>query len=117
MGVIFNDAAAVIANGASLSGAVALGAGAPVAIATPAAWTAANLTFQGSVDGTTFLNLYDDAGTEVTVTAAVDRYIALSASLFAGCRFLKIRSGTAGTPVNQGAARTLTVVTRRSAGE
>jgi hypothetical protein len=27
-----------------------------------------------------------------------------------GVRFLKIRSGTAGTPVNQAAARTLTLV-------
>jgi hypothetical protein len=104
---------AVIANGASLSGAVAIHPNSLVGIVMPADWTAANLTFQVSHDdGTTFNNLYDKDGTEVTVTAADDRYITLEPALWAGIRHLKVRSGTAGTPVNQGAARTLQLVAR-----
>lgn len=104
--------AVTIANGQSLSSAVVLGEDRLVGIAMPADWTAANLTFQVSHDGSTYNNLYDDSGAEITVTAADDRYIALDLTVFAGIQDLKIRSGTSGTPVNQGAERTITLVTR-----
>lgn len=103
----------VIANGASLSGAGNLGPFRLVGLVMPADWTAANLTFQVSHDAdTTYNNLYDDEGTEVTVTAADDRYITLDPSVFAGINCIKVRSGTSGSAVNQGAARTITLVTR-----
>jgi hypothetical protein len=74
----------------------------------PAAWTAANLTLQASdSSGGTFRDVYDDAGTEEVITAAASRYISLYPDVFAGVRYIKIRSGTTSTPVNQGAARTL----------
>lgn len=107
-----------IANGASLSGEINLGGAMPGAIIMPAAWTAANLTLQVSPDGgVTYYDLYDDAGNEITITAAASRMILFDtiAQLIAigeGSR-LKIRSGTSGTPVNQGAARTLYVVSVR----
>lgn len=105
---------ATIANGASLSAAIELGVvgAALVGIEMPAAWTAANLTFQASVDGTNFNNLYDKDGNEVTVTASTSRYIGLIPSLFAGFRAMKIRSGTSGAAVNQGGDRILKIVTR-----
>ena len=63
-----------IAATASLSDAARLPNGHEVVgITMPAAWTAANLTFQASPDGSTFYNLYDDEGNEVTVTAAASR--------------------------------------------
>jgi hypothetical protein len=100
-----------IANGASLSGAVDLGIYRGFAIQMPAAWTAANLTFQGSSDCSTYANLYDDTGTEVLVTAAASTYIVFSSpAKFQGLRCLKIRSGTSGAAVNQGADRILTVI-------
>ena len=104
---------ASIANGASLSGAVVL----PPAeylcgISMPAAWTAANLTFQASFDGTTYYDLYDQDGTELNITAAASRHIVLNPDNFWGFKWLKVRSGTTGTPVNQGAARTITLLTR-----
>lgn len=103
-----------IANGASLSGAVAIGDHVPVGIAMPAAWTAASLTFQVSADGgTTWLDLYDTAGTEVAYTVAADRYIPLDPSIWIGINMIKVRSGTAAAAVNQGGARTLTLVSRR----
>jgi len=101
-----------ITNGTSLSPAIDLAdyGYRPIAIVMPAAWTAANLTFQGSHDGSTFNNLYTSAGVEYLVTAAASQYIILNPADFLGVQVLKIRSGTSGTPVNQGADRTLSLV-------
>lgn len=97
---------AIMAAGVDLYGCRAVG------IQMPAAWDAANLTFQGSADGTTYFNVYDKAGTEYTVTAAASRYIILNRDDMLGIRYLIIRSGTAGVPVNQTAARTLVLQTQ-----
>ena len=105
--------AATIANAASLSAAVEIAGMELVAIEMPAAWTAANLTFQGTHDGATFNNVHDDAGTEVSVTAAAARYIRLNPELWGGFHSVKVRSGTAGTPVNQGAERIINLVVRQ----
>ncbi|MFQ5850898.1 MAG: hypothetical protein ACE5JU_09955 [Candidatus Binatia bacterium] len=104
---------ATIAAAASLSGEIDLEGFKIIGIVMPAAWTAANLTFQAAdVTGGTFQDVFDDAGTEVTVTVAAARYIGLDATMpeLAGIRFLKIRSGTSAVPVNQAAARTLTLI-------
>ncbi|MGJ5163167.1 hypothetical protein [Bradyrhizobium sp. HKCCYLR1051] len=96
---------ATILNGASLSDFVALGAKSLVGIEMPAAWTAANLTFQVSTDGgTTFNNLYDASGNEYTVTAAASRYIYLDRNVFFGINAIKVRSGTSSAAVNQSGA-------------
>ena len=98
----------VIANGASLSGVADLTGFMLAGIQMPSAWTAASLTFQVSLDGTTFQDMYATDGTEVTVTgAAASRFLAFVPSDFAGARYLKVRSGTSGSAVTQGAARTL----------
>lgn len=102
----------VIANGTAVSAALPMGATRICAIIVPATWTTANLTFQASDDGVTYYNVYDIFGSELTATAAASYYILLDPKLFACTRFLKIRSGTNGTPVNQGADRTLKVLTR-----
>jgi hypothetical protein len=99
----------VIANGASLSGAVDLGGRKLVGIIMPDTWTAASLTFQGSVDGTNFFNVYDGA-TERALTVAANYYSAQNIADWVGFRWIKVRSGTAGSAVNQAAERTLTVV-------
>ena len=111
-------AAAVIANGESLSAAVALGTGGArqlVGIQMPAAWTTASLTFAVSFDGTTYVPLYWD-GAEYTILAAggadASLGVSLEPSAFAGWPFVKVRSGVAATAVNQGAERTLVVLTR-----
>lgn len=109
-----------IASGASLSDAADLGDNYLVGILMPSAWTAAELTFQGSLDNSTFTNLYWDdvdnttTGYEVvTTTAAASRLITLDWRKFAAFRYVKVRSGTAGTPVNQAADRVLTLVVRK----
>lgn len=109
---------ATIANGASLSDAQMID-GKLVGIGIPVAWTAAALTFQGSTDGVTFVDVWD-AGLTATavertvasgnVPTAATRFLALAASDWAGINYLKVRSGTASVPVNQGAQRLLTLV-------
>ena len=75
----------------------------------PSAWTAAALTFQGSFDGTTYADLYSSAGTEENYTVSTSRTVYVDPTRF-DCRFLKVRSGTAGAPVTQAAARTITLL-------
>ena len=103
---------ATIANGASLSGAVLVGESLMAGIVLPAAWTSANLTMQAATqdDPTNYVNLYDKDGVEVAITAAASRYVVLNPADFAGIWSIKLRSGTSGTPVTQGAERTLAVV-------
>ena len=104
--------AVTIASGASLSGAAAIGDSSVIGVLMPAAWTAASLTFQVSVDGTNYYNLYDDAGSEVTAQASTSRCVLLEPKQFIGFRYLKIRSGTAASAVNQGGDRIITLVVR-----
>ncbi len=112
-----NRDSANIANGASLSDAVELrrsGAHTPslVGILMPDTWTAASVTFQVAADGTNFKDMYDSAGTEVSITAVQGHYIVLNPLLFSGLTHVKVRSGAAGAAVNQGAARVVTLVSQ-----
>jgi hypothetical protein len=79
----------------------------------PSAWTAANLSFQASPDGgTTWLEMYDQNGNEIVANANASSCIMLSPSQFAPLQFLRVRSGTVSTPVNQGADRSLQLILR-----
>lgn len=105
-----------IATSQSLSTAIDLGDRGLCAIIMPTSWDAANLTFQASSDiAGTYQNVYDSTGTELSVTAAAARHIVLTPASFAGMRFIKVRSGTSGTPVTQTAARTLVPLVRELA--
>ena len=92
--------AVTIGNGTSLSAAVALGNYLLAGISIPASgsWTAANLTFQASVDGgVTYFDLWKD-GSEyvVTVTPVTNgSFLILSPADFAAFTHIKVRSGTA----------------------
>lgn len=100
-----------IANGQSLSDAAHIGAGTLVGIQLPA-FTSAKLTFQGSFDGTTYANVYDASAAEVEYAASTGAiYIKAPADL-AGVPYIKVRSGTSGSPVAQGAARTISLIVK-----
>lgn len=107
---------AVIANGESQSNVVDLEMYVLCGIHMPAGWTAAAITFlaghENEDGGTDYLPIYDTTGSEVSVTTAAGRHVVIAPSVFAGVRWLKLRSGTSGTPVNQGADRTLHLVAR-----
>lgn len=105
-----------IAINTAISDAIDLKGLVLVGISMPADWTAANLTFQAAGPDGTYWNLYDAAGTEVSVTAAEDRFIAINPAAWEGVNRLKVRSGTSGTPVNQAAARTINLIVKPLAG-
>lgn len=108
-------ATATIASGASLSNAVDLGTGRLVGLIMPAAWTTASISFQGSADGSSYFDLYDDATERAIASSSLapSRFIALPIADWLMLRALKIRSGSAATPVSQSADRAITLVTAR----
>jgi hypothetical protein len=110
--VINGDLVTTIANNASVSDAMDLSGTTLVAYIMPAAWTAANITFQASVDGINFYNIYDQSGNELIHNVANSRMIILTPSDLAGVRYIKMRSGTSAAPVAQGAQRQIIYVTR-----
>jgi hypothetical protein len=110
--ITFPTKTATIAASGSLSDAIETGGGTFTGIIMPAAWTAAALTFQGSVDGTNFFNLYDEFGTEVSYAADASRFIRIGPSDNFSVPVLRIRSGPAASAVTQAAERIITIVLR-----
>jgi hypothetical protein len=102
-----------VAVSSSLSGAIPISGFKLAAIEMSTAWTTANITFlAASSSGATFYPLYDDQGNEVTVVSpANSRIVALDtvAVPIAAVPWLKVRSGTAGTPVVQSTAAATTL--------
>lgn len=104
-----------IALGSATSGSVDLGAWTYCAFVMPSAWTTsatstpATLTFQTSTDDTTWGNLYDDYGNEVTCYATASYNVSLNTNLvnLLPWRYVKIRNGTSALPATQAAARTI----------
>lgn len=110
---LFEEVTATISLGQSLTSSINLGGLRVFGIKMPASWDTANLTFQVSLDGGTWTNMYLDDDSEYTAKAAASRFIVLPVDKFCGVPFIKIRSGTSGSPVNQTADRTLTLALRQ----
>lgn len=104
-----------ILSGTAVSdGTLLLGGRVVVGVFMPAAWTTAGLSFQAApVPGGTYVPIVDTSGSEVTYTVGVSTYVAIDPTSFLGVNHLKLRSGTSGTPVNQTADRTLTLMLAR----
>lgn len=102
-----------ILSGASQSDVIDCQMFVPVALLMPASWTAATITFLAAFDdeedGGTFRPVYDADGTELAVTVAASRHVVLAPDALRSARWLKLRSGTSGSPVNQGADRVIGV--------
>lgn len=95
---------ATISAGQSLSSAVNLGAGAGqlVRMYTPADWLSAPLTVLVSSDGIdTYRNLFQPDGKEFVVVVIPNSAILVSDTVGKGLAFIKLRSGTAYTPIPQ----------------
>jgi hypothetical protein len=73
-------------------------------LVTPAALTGTAVTFEGSIDGSTFRPLYDEA-TQYSVNVGTSRYVALKRQVMEPCKYLKVVSGS-----SEGALRTITLV-------
>lgn len=105
-----NVSSVTIASGASLSDALPLLYLTLVGLVLPALWTTASVSFAVSLDGTTYVPLYDESGELVITTADASRAIRLDPAKFVGWLYVKVRSGTAGAPVNQAGARVISTV-------
>ena len=112
---------ATIANAGTISNAIDLEGYQLAALIMPAAWTASGgitLLASDTLDGT-YGPVYDDTGTEVKVTAASGGAagtripIVQNAVALASLRFIKLRSGIAGTEVAQAAERVITLSLKR----
>ncbi len=110
--VVTSNLQATIAASASLSDAVDLSGTTLTGYILPSVWNTADITLQASADGTSFLDLYDQFGNEMSHSVVADRYVIVNPADFASIRFIKIRSGTSATPVTQTAQRLITLVTR-----
>jgi len=94
----------------SLSDAFDMGPFAGGYLVMPAAWTSASIAFKVAPEaGGTYVALYKAAALVELGGSTVDVAYLLPADL-AGCRYVKLWSEKAGSDVNQGAARTFTVV-------
>jgi hypothetical protein len=103
-----------ILSGASITSSIKLGNRIPVGIIIPAAWTAADLTFQTSWDDTTFYDVYGVEGTEIGLDTVAGGLCSIDyANLFGIGPYLKIRSGPTALAVNQGADRVLILIAAR----
>ena len=78
----------------------------------PSGWTAADVTFQGTVDNTNWKDLYNANGGQIGVTGVPDKIIVLPPAVFSAISSFKIRSGTNETPVAQGANRDIYLLLR-----
>lgn len=101
-----------IADGQSLSAATAaLGGKTVIGAIVPAAnWTAAKLSFQGSVDGTVFADVYGATAEYETPELAAGDAAALNPDAMAPWRYVKVRSGTSAAVVAQAGGDTITLV-------
>ena len=104
---------------ASVSEAMPLGTRSLLGFVTPAAWTTAQLTLEVSLNGITWFNAFDSFAAQVGVytnipVATPTAYSIDNAALLPWL-WVRLRSGTSATPVNQAANRVFQVVTRELA--
>lgn len=105
--------AAAIPDAGSITDPINLGGLRLFGVVMPADWTAANLTFQMSPDGgASWANLKDQTGNEITAVVSASDCVVVDPAHFAAMPFLRIRSGTAASPVVQSAERTIKLILR-----
>ena len=100
-----------ITSGQSESSVLELVSETLVGIYMPAAWDAADLAFLAGSDGQSFSEIHE-FGSALTAQAAAGQYIPLDFAKFVGAAYIKVRSESGGSVVNQTAERILTPVFR-----
>lgn len=102
-----------LTGGSSITDLVDLGGLRLFALVVPSDWATANITFQMSPDGgTTWANMKDQNGNEIVVTAGASDCVLLNPTQFSSLPFLRLRSGTAASPVVQASSRSIQLVLR-----
>ena len=103
-----------ILSAASVSDAIDLADASLLGFIMPAEWTTAALNLEVSTDGTAWGSAYDAYGSLVgsVATPVVSGNYAVDMSALLPWRFVRFRSGTAASPVVQGADRSFKVIKR-----
>ena len=107
---------AIIPAGQNLSNAVDCTAGATnaslSAIICPDDWTTSNhgVTFQASIDGTTFYDCYGPSGQPMAIAVQPGCVVNLLMDFARSVKFIRLRSGSKQQPFNQPVARTFKVI-------
>lgn len=77
-------------------------------------FSSANVTFETSINGTDFFPLIISSGVyTITDFSSINSgaiFLSLDPNIFYSSPYIKVRSGTPSSPVNQGALRTITPV-------
>lgn len=95
-----------IPSGQSLSTPLEINDNLLMALSAPSQWTTANITFQVSYDDSDYRDLYNDAGEEVVATIVAGKFQFITEPIvFSPFNYVKLRSGTSASPVNQAASR------------
>jgi hypothetical protein len=104
----------VIQSGTSISSAAILGDELSlIGFYMPSAWSTAAVQASVSKDGVTYVPLQSSPGTVWSVNSPSNYYCYyLDNAVFEPWSFVKMRSGTSGTPVNQSQTVTLTLVAK-----
>lgn len=94
---------ATIAAGGKQSSAIEIEGARHLGLVIPSVWAAAAITFLASHNGTDYVALYKDEGTEVTTSVTVSTAIGLNTyePVLSPWQYIKIRSGTAASEVAQ----------------
>jgi hypothetical protein len=99
------------AGATGLSGVVYIGPAEIIGYQIGPDWATADISLQASADGVTFAEVFDSAGTVYSTKAVASQYMHFATPLKIG-PYIKIRSGTSGSPVNQTTPATITLVLR-----
>lgn len=113
----------------SLSGEIDLGSFDLLALEMPEVWAGTTITFQSKAipaSATTsrvgittedWDNVYDDTGTEVSITVAANRVVVIGTvtkAAIGALRYIRIRSGTSAAPVNQNPTMEIRLIVKES---
>lgn len=111
-----------IGSGQSLSDVIDIHGAELVGIMMPDQWTTANITLQSSIDGQHWYNLHNMLGVEIFVAVNPNDHVIIdppfsmswdsAQSSFSGLSKIRLRSGTAASPVNQAQDANLILVLR-----
>lgn len=108
LGTRYLSVSLTIANGEQTSNSSRTGfKGTPVGVIFPAALTGTGITFEMTVDGTNWHDVYGTDGNLISITKVNGDYRALNPTDFAGIQELRVKSSG-----NEGAERIIKIVCR-----
>lgn len=109
----------------SASGMIDLGGNSLVAIEMPEAFNGTVITFQSKANRTDqnqlgenledWDDVYDDTGTEVSLTVAPNRVVVIGTvtkAAIGALRYIRLRTGTSAAPVGQNPTRSFRIITK-----